>query len=77
MDFDIWNHESRKIVCVDNVNDKYGWNKNAELLTIGQEYTVCRVKVHDWHTRVELVEFPGLQFNSVLFEEVGGCDDDE
>ena len=74
---DIWNSTVREVVCVDNVNDKYGWNKNAELLTIGQEYTVCGIDIHDWHSVVKLAEFPGLKFNSVLFEEIDEVEEDE
>lgn len=39
----------------------------AEHLTEGAEYTVKICAIHDWKTRVELEEVPGVQFNSVMF----------
>jgi hypothetical protein len=37
-------------------------------LNVGKTYTVAETEVGDWHTDVTLEEYPGLQFNSVLFE---------
>ena len=39
------------------------------MLTVGDYYTLTKLDVHGWHTRVRLSEFPGVWFNSVLFEE--------
>lgn len=43
---------------------------NAKLLKLGKTYTVERIEEHSWHTKVFLKEFPGVEFNSVWFEEV-------
>ena len=67
---DIWNNEKRKIRCIDNDDDTWGIKGTGHLLTIDKEYTVIDVDVHDWHTRVSLEEFPDVEFNSVLFEEI-------
>lgn len=40
-------------------------------LDIGKTYEVESVKVHEWHTEVELVGYAGLKFNSVCFEGEG------
>ena len=40
------------------------------LLVKGEVYEVIRREVHSWHTKVYLVDFPKLGFNSVMFEEV-------
>ena len=67
---DINNHNERQVVCVDN-NARPIYNlDNANLLTVGEKYTVIDVEVHSWHTLVTLREFPNEQFNSVLFEEI-------
>lgn len=69
---DIFNNDERKVVCVQNVYSGFDANvrKNAALLTVGELYTVDCVEVHSWHTKVYLKEFPGVEFNSVLFEEI-------
>lgn len=71
MELDIYNNQTRKIVCVSN-NDIGWWScrDNAHLLTVGETYTLTDIDVHDWHSLVTLKEFPGYEFNSVLFEEV-------
>lgn len=70
---DIFNNEIRKIVCIDNDDsDAWGFSGTGHLLTVGTEYTLVDVDVHGWHTRVELEEFPNVQFNSILFKEIDG-----
>ena len=44
------------------------------VLEIGEEYLLKRLDIHNWHTRIVLEEFPGMEFNSVCFEKV---DNDE
>lgn len=39
------------------------------LLEEGHLYTVLEKDVHTWHTKIELVEFPGMYFNSVCFDD--------
>ena len=65
----IFNDDRRKVICINNSDDTYGVSGTGHLLTIGEKYTVTDVDVHSWHTRVDLEEFPGIKFNSVLFEE--------
>lgn len=67
---DIGNNKERQVVCVDNEARSTFHLENANLLTVGERYTVIDVEVHSWHTLVTLKEFPNEQFNSVLFEEV-------
>lgn len=68
---DIFNNETRKIVCINNDDsDAWGFSGTGYLLTVGMEYTLVNTKVYGWHTRVELKEFPNVQFNSILFKEI-------
>lgn len=68
---DIFNNEERRVVCVSNEDPSTLWcKKNAPMLTVGETYTVRDIDVHSWHTIVYLREFPGVGFNSVLFEEI-------
>lgn len=41
-----------------------------QYLEVDKIYTVCHTDVGDWHTDVELKEFPNVEFNSVFFEDV-------
>ena len=70
---DISNDKVRQIVCVTNdvrSSTFPGW-EHADLLTVGKCYTLVDVEVHSWHTLVTIQEFPDLQFNSCIFDEVG------
>lgn len=67
----IFNNKTRKIVCVENDDsNSWGFSGTGHLLTVGAEYTLVDVEVHSWHSVVELKEFPNIQFNSILFEEI-------
>lgn len=44
----------------------------ASGLVKGQVYDVAGIEVGSWNTSVWLKGFPGLPFNSVMFEDVGG-----
>lgn len=70
MEFNIFNDEMRKVICVRNDSNLMGGGTFAHLLTIGETYTIDYVDVGDWSTMVGLKEFPGKEFNSVLFEEI-------
>ena len=70
MDFDIFNANPRKVLCVRNDNNVWGSPKNGHLLEIGKMYTGGDVDVSGWHTDVYLLEFPNIAFSSVLFEEI-------
>lgn len=71
MSFDIFNSETRKVICTDNdPRGMFPGSEIAALLTVGKVYTVVDVEVHSWHTLVTLKEFPGRQFNSAHFEEI-------
>lgn len=39
-------------------------------LSLNNTYTIEETIVHGWSTEVYLKEFPGIQFNSVFFEDV-------
>lgn len=67
---DIFNSEVRKIRCISNDSDLW-FGANHHLLEVGKIYTLDDLDVHPWYTYVYLVEFPGVHFNSVVFEEVG------
>lgn len=66
----IWNNKKRKIRCIDNSDDTWVIKGTGHLLTVGKVYTVIDIKIHGWYTRISLEEFPDIEFNSVLFEDI-------
>ena len=65
--------ENDKIKYIGATEDQILWGNNddpREILEINKTYTVDKVEVHSWHTKVYLKEFPGLKFNDVSFEKV-------
>jgi hypothetical protein len=68
--FDIFNSNSREVICVDNKDHSWSFNDNAsKFLIVGNIYNVTDVDVHSFHTRVKVREYPNQWFNSVAFEE--------
>ena len=68
---DIFNTKPRKIKCVrDDEHGMMVYSRNNHLLEIGKIYEISSIDVDKWFTGVYLKEFPGVPFNSVLFEEV-------
>lgn len=52
---------------------RWGGNDDTSLhLTVGLIYEIHMIYVHTWHTKVSLIGFPGLVFNSVCFSPVSG-----
>lgn len=45
--------------------------KAQEYLQPGEIYTVDRVYIGNWSSKVYLMEVPGVSFNTVCFEDVG------
>lgn len=61
----------RKIKCIRNDSDVWGCGgENNHLLEVGKEYTLEYINIYSWYTGVYIKEFPGVEFNSVIFEEV-------
>lgn len=61
---DIFNNKTRKVICVDNDDrGSFSFGEAANLLTVGEMYTVIDVEIHSWHAMVTLREFPNKQFN--------------
>ncbi len=70
-DFNIYNPSMRHVACVNNQDQNWSLGDNAsKKLIVGEIYHVSAVEVHDWHTRVCLIEFGNMQFNSTSFSEV-------
>lgn len=67
---EIFNNRPRKIVCIDNSHNTFGDDNVVHLLKIGMKYTLMYVDVYSFYSLITLREFPNLQFNSVLFEEI-------
>ena len=68
---DIYNHTERQVICVSNKdNHFFDCDKNSPLLIVGEKYTVVGIDVWSFHTGVWLQEFPGIEFNSICFEEI-------
>ena len=66
----IFNKEPRKIRCIRNDKEVLGGGLFADRLTVGKLYTFEYADIGGFSTMVVLKEFPGMHFNSVLFEEV-------
>lgn len=47
------------------------------LLIVGHKYEVECVEVFDWRSSVRLVDFPTMEFNSVMFEPANKTQDEE
>ena len=48
---------------------RYGRNDDPRgVLKENEIYEINKEDVHDWYTKIQLVEFPGLWFNNVCFE---------
>ncbi len=62
-----------KEVVYEGASDaQVNWGGNDDprpLLRVGSRYIVKDYDVHNWHTKIQLVEFPGLWFNSVSFRK--------
>lgn len=57
-------------------DEQVRWGSNSDprgMLEEGKKYKLVDIEVHSWHTKYTLEGFPGMQFNSVSFEE---CDND-
>lgn len=58
------------ISCSDS-QVRWGGNDDPRgILVEGDVYELWDEYVHSSHTKLEFVDFPGLRFNSVCFEEV-------
>lgn len=67
----IYAKEGDKVVCSTLDGGYKSDQETAEkYLVIGTEYTIEYTDVDNWHTDVYLGEFPGINFNSVFFENV-------
>ena len=65
------NSNPRKIRCVANNHNMWGSvNGEEKMLEIGKVYTLEYIWVSSFFTIITLSEFPGVRFNSVLFEEI-------
>ena len=69
MHLNIFNSKPRWIVCCKNHHNPWGTRNANTKLVIGETYKLKSIDVHGFFTLIELEEFPGIYFNSVLFEE--------
>ena len=54
-------------------NKLYRWAvdpKNADCLITGNVYTVDRMEIHSWHTKVYLKEHPNIELDSSWFDDM-------
>lgn len=64
---------SEKVKCISDYENNWGsCDPIKGNLKVGETYTVDRVEVHSWHTKVWLKELPNKVFNSVHFMQVEG-----
>ncbi len=68
----IWAPKGHQVIVTEKTKDN-GYSTHSELvkkhLVVGLPYTVAYTVVGNWHTDVVLIEFPGIKFNSVNFED--------
>jgi len=68
---DISNDKPRKIACRSkNDEGMMASSENHYMLEIGKIYNLQLLEVHSWYTLVYLEEFPGISFNSVVFNDL-------
>lgn len=68
---EIYALKGHKVRCIGTDSVYHYLTERAEkYLEVGKEYTVERTTVHSWQTDVELQEFPGVEFNSEIFEDL-------
>lgn len=57
---------------IGSTQEQVAWGSNAdpeaEGIKPGVLYDVVEIEVHSWHTKLEIVGFPGKKFNSASFE---------
>jgi len=64
---------AKRVRFIGASDEQVRWGSNDDprgILKVGAVYEVARRDVHSWHTKLELVGFPGKRFNSVCFKEV-------
>lgn len=64
-----------KVKFIGTTNDQVNWcghDDPRKYLIKGKEYTISKIEVHSWHTRVYLKEYPGKHFNLLSFEVIAG-----
>lgn len=62
-----------KVKLMDSDIEKQRWGGNhlpSDYLEIGEIYTIDKVEVFSFHTKIYLKEAPGKKFNSTHFEKV-------
>lgn len=71
---DIWTPPGTKIKFDKVAGYDYDKELVSKHLVKGQIYTVYKCDVSNWTSEVELVEFPGVHFNTVCFENLEDYD---
>ena len=62
-------HKGDEIVCISDFENHWGnCDQIKGNLTVGKAYIISDVEVHNWHTKIRLIECPYKVFNSVHFE---------
>ena len=67
--FETNNPSTRQVVCISTQKMVWG-GENGERLTLNRVYNVTAVNQTHSSTMIYLKEFPGVDFNSVLFGEI-------
>ena len=60
--------ERVKCISIDGDQSYGGCDLASLYLSTGCIYTIEKVEIHSWHTKIHLQEYPKRVFNSVLFE---------
>ena len=60
-----------RLICIGNEINNWGSCDSAPAnLTLNEVYTLDKIEIHSWHTKLWFKELPDLVFNSVHFERL-------
>lgn len=70
MSMDIYSEKGTKVVYTGQGGYDSDKEHAKKYLTEGSLYTIHSTDVGSWHTWIQLEEFPGKTFNSVMFDNL-------
>jgi len=66
----IWTAKGEKVIFTGKNGHSWQQKKARIVLDVGKEYTIESLSVGGFSSEVYLQEFPGVGFNSVMFENI-------
>ena len=60
-----------RLICINNEDNNWGGCDSASVnLILNEVYTLDKIGIHSWHTKLWFKELPDLVFNSTHFEKL-------